>query len=186
MKKTTFLIIIASLLMFKCTSKQEQSENQMKQFIAGFESKAIQLYKESALASWNANITGTSEDWAKSEKASFEVAKIFTDSVSFAELKELKDDGFIKDSLLARQLELLYNAFLGGQVDPELLAEQIRMETEISKKYSNFRATVNGKELSDNQVEDILKNSTSSKELQAAWEGHKMIGPVVASICCRI
>lgn len=53
------------------------------------------------------------------------------------------------------------------------------METEISKKYSNFRAKINGKDLSDNQVEDILKNSTVSKELQVAWEGHKMIGPVV-------
>ncbi len=34
--------------------------------------------------------------------------------------------------------------------------------------------------MSDNQIEDILRNSTSNSELQAAWEGHKMIGPVVA------
>jgi peptidyl-dipeptidase A len=54
------------------------------------------------------------------------------------------------------------------------------METEINKKYLNFRANINGKELSDNQIEDILKNSTSNSELQAAWEGHKLIGPVVA------
>ncbi len=86
----------------------------------------------------------------------------------------------VKDSLLSRQLELLYNYYLGGQVDPSLIAEQIRMETEISKKYSNFRANVKGKELSDNQVEEILRNSTDSRDLQAAWEGHKLIGPVVA------
>ena len=36
------------------------------------------------------------------------------------------------------------------------------------------------KNLSDNQVEDILRNSKNSSELRAAWEGHKMIGPVVA------
>jgi peptidyl-dipeptidase A len=95
-------------------------------------------------------------------------------------LKEIKESGLVKDSILARQLDLLSDYYLGGQVDPSMLAEQIRMETEISKKYSNFRATVNGTELTDNQVEEILRNSTSSKELQAAWEGHKMIGPVVA------
>ncbi len=54
------------------------------------------------------------------------------------------------------------------------------METEISKKYSNFRVTLNEKKLSDNQVEDILRNSVNSSELQTVWEGSKMIGPVVA------
>jgi oligoendopeptidase F len=155
-------------------------ENRMKKFISAYELKVIPLYRESNLASWNANISGTGEDWSKSEKASFELAKIFTDSIAFKELNELKKSGSVKDSLLSRKLDLLYNAFRGGQVDPALFAEQIKMETEISKKYSNFRAKINGKDLSDNQVEDILKNSTVTKDLQAAWEGHKMIGPVVA------
>ncbi len=182
MKKSILLVICTIVITFLmlCTSKQEKMENRMKQFISDYEAKVIPLYKEASLASWNANITGTDADWAKSEKASFELARIFTDSTAFAELKELKQSGLVTDSLLARQLELLYNAYLGGQVDPALLAEQIKMETEISKKYSNFRVNLNGKELSDNQIEEILRNSTSNKDLQAAWEGHKMIGPVVA------
>jgi peptidyl-dipeptidase A len=174
------MIIVTVSLFWSCTSKQEKSENRMKKFISDWEARVIPLSKESNLASWNANITGTDEDWAKSEKASFEIAKVFTDSIAFAELKELKESGYVKDSLLARQLDLLYNAYLGGQVNPDLIAEQIRMETDISKKYSNFRANLKGKELSDNQIEEILRTSTDSKELQAAWEGHKMIGPVVA------
>ena len=152
----------------------------MRDFITSHELRVIPLYREAALASWNANVIGTDENWAASEKASFELAKLFTDSMAFAVLKSLKESGLVKDSLLSRQLEILYNSYLGGQVNPELLAEQIKMETEISKKYSNFRAKVDGKELSDNQVEDILRNSTDSKLLRAAWEGHKMIGPVVA------
>ncbi|MBW6500699.1 MAG: M2 family metallopeptidase [Bacteroidales bacterium] len=155
-------------------------ENRMKEFIVSYEERAIPLYREAALASWNANITGTDSDWAISEKASFEYAKIFTDKDAFAELSKLTESGNIKDPILVRQLELLYTAFRGGQVDPDLIAEQIRGETEVSRKYSNFRATVNGKELSDNQVEDILKKSTFSGDLRAAWEGHKMIGPLVA------
>ena len=175
---TLFMTIIQIFL--SCVSKQEKMENRMEKFITSYESKVVPLFTEAALASWNANITGTDEDWAKSQKASVELANAFTDSAAFSELKELKESGLVKDSLLSRELELLYNYYLGGQVDPSLLAEQIRMETEISKKYSNFRATVNGKELSDNQVEEILKNSTDIRELKAAWEGHKMIGPVVA------
>jgi len=162
-----------------CTSKQEKIENRMKAFIKEYESKAIPLYKESALASWNANVTGTNEDFAKSEKASFEYAKLFTDRNAFAELREIKESGALKDSLLSRQLELLYNSFLGGQVDTALIAEQIRMETEVNKKYANFRVNINGKALSDNEVEDILRNSTNGTDLQKTWEGSKLIGPVV-------
>jgi peptidyl-dipeptidase A len=180
----TYIMII--LLLFSCTSKNEKMENQMKKFIAGYEAKVIPLSREANLASWNANITGTDEDYAKSEKASFELAKIYSDSAAFAELKLLKESGSVKDSILARELDLLYNSYLGGQVDPALLEEQIKMETEVSKKYSNFRASLNGKEMSDNQIEEILKNSTNSKDLQAAWEGHKMIGPVVADDIVRL
>ena len=166
---------------WSCTSKQEKMENRMKAFVASYESKAIPLYRESALASWNANVTGTNEDFAKSEKASFDFAKIFADSKAFTELKEIKESNAMKDPILVREMEILYNGYLGGQVDTTLIAEQIRMETEISKMYANFRVSVNGKQISDNEVESILKNETGSKELQTAWEGSKTIGPVVAA-----
>jgi peptidyl-dipeptidase A len=162
-------------------SKQEKMENRMKTFISDYEAKAIPLYRESAIASWNANITGTAEDYAKSEKASFEYARIFTDSIAFKELKSIKESQAMKDQLLIRQLELIYNSYLGGQVDTALIAQQIRMETEISQKYANFRVTLNGKQISDNEVENILKTSVSNADLKTAWEGSKLIGPVVAS-----
>jgi peptidyl-dipeptidase A len=183
MKRSTLVIITALTIIFfwSCTSKQEKMENRMKAFISSYEKKAIPLYKESALTSWNANITGTNEDYAKSEKASFEYAKIYTDSIAFAELKQIKESQAMKDPLLVRQLELLYNGYLGGQVDTSLIAAQIKMETDITKKYSNFRVTINGKQLSDNEVEIILKNSSNNTDLKTAWEGSKMIGPVVAS-----
>jgi peptidyl-dipeptidase A len=183
MKKNTISIVSLMVisLLCSCTSKLEKMENRMKAFISAFETKAIPLYRGMALDSWNANITGTDEDYAKSEKASFEYAKIFTDSKAFAELKEIKESQTMQDPLLVRQLELLYNGYLGGQVDTALIAGQIKMETEISKKYGNFRVTIKDKQLSDNEVEGVLRNSTSSAELQTAWEGSKMIGPVVAS-----
>ena len=98
-----------------------------------------------------------------------------------AELKEIRESGLVKDSILARQIELLYNAYLGGQVDTSLIAQQIKMETELSKMYANFRVNINGKQISDNEVEGILRNSTSSSDLKAAWEESKKIGPVVAA-----
>jgi peptidyl-dipeptidase A len=179
-KAILFTSVLTMLVLWSCTSKQEKMENRMKAFISAYEAKAVPLYKASALASWNANITGKAEDYSVSEKASYEYAKIFTDSIAFAELKEIKESGALTDSLLIRQMELLYNSYLGGQVDTSLIAMQISMETEISQKYANFRVTLNDKQIPDNEVEAILKNSTNSTELKNAWEGSKMIGPVVA------
>jgi peptidyl-dipeptidase A len=178
--RITLLSAIVVLMAVSCTSKQEKMENRMKSFIQSYEAKVIPLYRESALASWNANISGKDEDFAKSEKASFELARLYTDSAAFAELKAIKESGEVKDSILLREIELLYNAYLGGQVDTALIAKQISMETALSKKYANFRVKINGKEVSDNAVEDILRNSVNSKDLQTTWEEAKMIGPVVA------
>jgi len=175
-----FATIVITSLLWSCASKQEIMEKRMKKFLSYYEAKAIPLSKEAALTSWNANISGTDADWALSEKASFELAKLYTDSRAFSELKTIKESGAIQDPILARQADLLFDAYLAGQVDTSLIAERLKMETEVNKKYSNFRANINGKELSDNQVEDILRNSVITSELQAAWEGHKMIGPVVA------
>jgi len=181
MNRTIILSVALMTALLSCTSNQEKMENRMRTFIASYEEQIIPLYKESALTSWEANISGTDEAWARNEKASVAYISFFTDRTAFAELKELKESGLVKDPLLSRQLDLIYNQYLSGQIDTSLISEQVRMETEITKKFNSFRADVSGKKLSDNEVEDILRNSTSSAELQAAWEGHKMIGPLVAN-----
>lgn len=170
---------VVLLLFSSCTSEQERMENRLKKFIAGYEKIIIPLYREMALTSWNANITGKDEDLVISEKASFEFSKVYSDAAAFNDLKEIKESGAVKDPLLARQLDLLYDAYLGNQIDTSLISQRLKMETEISRKYLNFRAKVNGKDLSDNEVENILRNSRNIRELKDAWEGHKMIGPVV-------
>ena len=185
MKKTIIFSFIVTMLL-SCTSKQEKMENRMKEFISGFETAFIPIYREAGLASWEANITGTDEAWARNEKASIGYVNYFTDRAVFAELKELKESGMVKDPILARQLEILYNQYLSGQADTALLSEQVKMETEITKKYTTYRAVVNGRELTDNEIEDILRNSRLSTELKAAWEGSKKIGPVVADDIVRL
>ncbi len=180
MRRVSIYLIVVLTMLWSCTSKQEKMENRMREFISAYEAKIIPLYRENAFASWEANINGTDEAWARSEKATIDYVSFFVDPVAFAGLKEMKESGMVKDPLLARQLELLYNSYLQGQIDTSLISEQIRMETAINKKYSNFRASVEGKTLSDNEVEEVLRNSKDSRELQAAWEGHKMIGPLVS------
>jgi peptidyl-dipeptidase A len=155
-------------------------QNELIAFIKKFDSIVQPLTKASSLAYWNASISGKEEDWKKSEELNIELTKVFSNKEDFAVLKRIKDSDTITDELSKRQLDVMYDAYLGNQVDTELLNCVISMQTEIEQKYSNFRADVNGKKLSDNEVEEVLKTCTNSDELKQAWEGHKALGPVVA------
>ena len=55
--------------------------------------RSYRCYKEDNLANWEANVNGTDEAWARSEKASIAYISFFTDKEAFAELKELKESG---------------------------------------------------------------------------------------------
>ncbi|MHC1777518.1 MAG: M2 family metallopeptidase [Lentimicrobium sp.] len=183
MKRTINLLlslIAVALITGGCSNKNEKMEKELKAFIASWESRVEPLQKAAYEAYWNASISGKDEDYAKSEDLQFQLNSIYTNKDDFALLKRIKDAGVMNDTLLKRQLDVLYSAYLGNQIDTTLLAKRIKMEVEIEKKYSNFRADVDGKKLSDNEVEEVLKTSVNSIELKGAWEGHKKIGPIVA------
>ncbi len=184
MNKKFALILSASMLplMFlSCTSKQEKMESKLRDFITKIEAEVKPLSQEAGIASWDASITGKDEDYKRSEDAQVKLVKLFSDSTLFDQLKEIKESGLVKDSVLYRQMEVLYPSFLRNQVSKELLEQKIKMESELEKKYSNFRADLNGKKVSDNEIEEILSTSKNSKELEAAWKAHKAIGKEVAN-----
>jgi len=174
------MALLSAIAFDGCKNNKSHMQKQLLDFIARFDATVQPLTKESSLAYWNASISGKEEDWKKSEELNIRLTEVFSNKEDFALLKTIKESEAITDELLKRQLDVMYNTYLGNQVDTALLNSVIKLQTEIEQKYSNFRADVNGKKLSDNEVEDVLKTSVISTELQQAWEGHKAIGPVVA------
>jgi peptidyl-dipeptidase A len=155
-------------------------KKELSDFIKTFEAKIVPLTQQTNLAYWNAAISGDDEDFSLFEDLSVKLTEVYSDKRSFKTLKKIKDSGNLSDPLDQRQLHLLYNAFLDNQVSPALMKKRIKLETEIEKKYNNFRVLLKGHEISDNEVENILKTSTDSAEVRETWEAHKKIGPLVA------
>ncbi len=180
--KNRLKLVIAlffSVIIVGCNPGKEEMKQELTKFIENYESKVVELAKNANIAYFDATISGKDEDYKKAADLQVELSKIFANKEDFAKLKKIKESNLITDEIQKRQLEKLYLAYQGNQIDEEKLEAIIKLQTEIEQKYSTFRAEVDGKKLSDNQVEEVLKNSTNSVELEKTWLAHKAIGNVV-------
>ena len=173
--------IMMTVLVTSCqqTNQNANMEKDLKEFIKSFEDKYVPLYKEANLAYWNAAISGKKEDFDKYNELQNKITEIFSNKENFKKLITIQQSGSIKDSILNRELEVLYLRFLANQVDTAKLNAVNALQNQIEQKYGNFRANVNGKDMTDNEIEDILVKSTNSEELKTAYLAHKKIGTVV-------
>ncbi|NWF89652.1 MAG: M2 family metallopeptidase [Ignavibacteriaceae bacterium] len=153
---------------------------ELRNFIIKFEEKAAVAYSENALAYFNATISVKTEDYNKSSELQIKYNKIFSNKDDFALLKKIKESNSINDEPLKRQLDVLFRAYSKYQIDEKKLEEIVKLGTDIENRYSTFRAEVGGIKLTDNQIEEKLKNSTDSKILQETWLASKKIGNAVA------
>ena len=178
--KPIYTLALALLLLAGCTSKQEKMKNELTDFIRKHDSVMIPLYKQTTLASWEAAVSGKAEDFKKAEDLNIQMMALFADKEKLKKLEEIKVSGMITDSLLLRQLDVLYRSFLMAKADTGKLNRMVRMGTAIEQKYGNFRTEVKGKKMSDNDVEEVLGSSKDVKYQQEVWEAQKKIGTVVA------
>jgi len=161
-------------------SESTDMNEEAKQFIAKYERKAKPLSREYNIAYFDASISGLEEDYSKSADLELELAKVYADRNDFDTLKSIRESGRVSEPLLKRQIDVLYDVYLAKQIDEKKLEEMIRLQSLVEQKFSTFRAEMDGKQLTDNEVENILKTSTDSRELQNVWLASKEIGSEVA------
>jgi len=155
-------------------------ENEALKFIINYENAVKELSKRSALAYFNASISGKSEDYQRASELQLQLEKIHADKKEFEKVVRFKNSDKIQDSIIKRQIDLIYNSYAGSQIEESLLEEIINLSTKIEQTFSTYRAEINGKKFTDNEIDEILKKSKDSNELKAAWEASKNIGQIVA------
>ncbi len=148
-----------------------------RKFVAAHEAKFHPLDVAANKAWWDANTTGKDEDFQRKEAAQNAIDAALADRAAFAELKAIKDSrGKIDDKILAREINVLYLIYLEKQVDPALLKKITAKANVVEQKFNVFRASVDGKEMTDSQVREVLKKSTDSDLRRKVWEASKVVG----------
>ncbi len=148
-------------------------------FLAEVTAQLEPLRLEEAMSWWQASVTGTDGDFARSRAAEDALNAYLSDPQRFARVNALRGQA-VADPLVSRQLEVLYLQMLGKQVPPDLLAEITAVEKELEQAFNTYRGEINAAPASQNEIQKILTTSTDSAQLQAAWEAQKGVGALVA------
>lgn len=177
--------VILLLFIFSCSnqSNKEEKEKMEKEYLAlihEYEAKMKPAYRDMSLQYFIAATNSTPENWKLYAEKEMQVNKILSEKEMFSKIKAIYEKRNLLDSIQQRRIEVLYLTFLGKQVDTNKLNQITKLQSEIEHKYSTFRTEYAKKQLSDNDVEEILKNSTNNKELEEVWKSQKKIGELVA------
>jgi len=180
MRKAMVYVSILALLMIIIGCGPNSMEKKMQSFIDSHLDKIKSLERERNLSYWKAATTGNQADYDRYGELELKYKKIYSNADEFATLKELKESGQVKNAELARQLTILYNAYLENQIEPELLKQIVELGTQVEKKFSVFRGSIHGKKVSSNEIDEILKHETDSRKRKDAWLASKQVGEEVA------
>ncbi len=176
-----FFIILFSFFITK-SSANEVYMNQdkafeyfLEDFVKNVETKEEQVNK----ASWILETTGSKDAADLVASLSNELCLLFCDKTVYDKLINFKKEN-IQDPLLKRQLDILIKRFKANMLPKELLKEILIKEADLSQTYANFRAQIDNKKVSENEINDILKTEKSIDLRKKAWEASKEIGLVLA------
>src|SRR5438132_5586954 len=116
---TTLAVVVAASVSLNAHARSADDAGARK-FIAEHEASIRPLEKAANLAWWNANVSGKDEDFKAKEEAQNRLDQALAERSRFADLKSIRQSK-PGDSLLAREIDVLYLMYLEKQVDPELL-----------------------------------------------------------------
>lgn len=186
MKQILWVLMSAAcvLALAGCGDTQVK-EAQVQDFVTQHVEKIKPMERQTNLAAWTAENTGRDEDFARLSELELALRQVYTNPDEFAYLKTLRDSD-IKDPRLRRQIDILYRAYLANQIEPELLKQIVELGHEVAKKFNTHRGTIDGVQVTDNQIKEILKSETDSDKRMKAWLASKEVGAVIAPDVIRL
>ena len=205
-----YLILIIFFLSIGCLNEKQQSEMILRHYI----DKNVDLIRnftmESTVALWNVNLSGNEQDYKKlinleldfnstyqSKTGLFSPDKftpftenVFTKEKDFELLRKIKNSGLITDAMLKRQLTVLYQSFMGPQVEANRYQKLRFAETKLWQSFSAISVELEGKKFAGGQLDSIRKNSTDTtvlKKVYAAYreKGRQIAGDIILMVKMR-
>ncbi|MCX7943343.1 MAG: M2 family metallopeptidase [Deltaproteobacteria bacterium] len=151
------------------------NEKEIRAFVDSIINEIAPLERELYITQYAAWEGGNETDYKKAAELETLYRLKLSDKEKFTKLSEYKK-GYIKDKILKREVEILYLMFLENQLDKDLIEELVKRSSEIEKKFNTFRAKIDDKEVTMNDIKEILRNSKDRGLREKAYLAQKSIG----------
>jgi len=195
-----YLLLVILVLSVSCLNEKQQSEMILRHYI----DKNVDLIRnftmESTVALWNVKLSGNESDYKKlidleldfnnSNKNSTKhfapdkftpfTQNVFSNEQDFQLLRKLKNSGLITDTVLKRQLTVLYQSFMGPQVEADRYKKLRFAETKIWQTYSGVSVMIGGKKYAGSQLDSLRKNSGNIAILRSIHDAYRENGKQIA------
>lgn len=186
--KNHFSVFLAFILLSLAACKSENKsageltaeQKEAQAFLDTYTEAYVNYYYASGEAAWKTNTEIKEGDTlnAYNSRIADEALTAFTGSVE--NIETTKKFLAQKDKLTplqVRQLEtILYLAGSDPQVVADLVKEKIVASIAQTEKLFGYNFTLNGKNVTTNDLDHILKTETDLKKRLAAWEASKEVG----------
>ena len=135
------------------------------------------LEKAYFLAEWKVAQEATDDGEQALVDASLAYDTALADQERYGALLAAETRNGTRDTSLRRRLTVLRNGAAARQRPRDLAEAILRREASLASLYSLHRGELGGAQVSDNEIEEVLRTSTDPAERRAAWEASKSIGP---------
>lgn len=158
----------------------EERARALSDFIARLVAEVEPLQVRHNLAYWQASVTGDAVAEEEAARLDTALRTVLSRREAYAFLHGVLADGGVDDPSLARQLALLHDAHRAQQLEPAAIERQVRLEKRLESRFNAYRAELDGRRVSDNDLRRVLAASDDSGACRRAWEAAKQIGAEVA------
>ena len=173
-------ILLGIVFTLASCSTQENIQVEAQEFIDQYTETFQDLSYRSALAEWRSNthIVRGDDSNAQATRGAREALAAFAGSGEIiAQARSLLEN---QDQLLPKQKKqlrsILFLAADSPQTVPDLVKQRIAKETEQVETLYGFNFKVDGRTLTTNEIDRILRTSSDLTERQKVWEASKEVG----------
>jgi peptidyl-dipeptidase A len=153
----------------------------MQAAVDDFELELEPLVQAQMLADWDAAIDASDDNERQLVDASKRVDAVLAERERYEQLVEADRSGGVEGEL-ARRVRLARLASEAGQRERVLADRIIESEARLGSLFARHRGQLRGRQVNDNEIAKILRESTDRGERREAWEASKSIGSQVAPV----
>ena len=151
-------------------------QGELAERVAALSAELEPLQKTAAEAFWQLNVTGEERWQAETARLRTEIRLVLSRREPYEFLVRATQEENGADPLVRRQALLLRNAHAENQTAPETIERIVALETSLENTFNTFRAQLDGRSVSDNEIREILERSDDLDLRRQAWEASKQIG----------